>query len=766
MGALPKRETAVGWAFAGLGYFLIHFHQSAIDNLLHARRLPLLLFPSHEAAQYFFMGFFILALPAAAGLLFVTGWGVGHKRSWSRWTGLMPCLYLLCGFPYLTILGAAGLWYLWTQPVRGRAPLTAAEYWNPRRQSGWMLTASVLGWFIARLGFSGLQIRAYQADLPPLDPTGPGLAAFLLLMLIHIAIHECGHALAAKAVGFHVKVLAIGPVVISKSAEGYRVRFIWTGLLLLGGYMGAVPGSGVRRFRMKQMIVIAAGPFTSLTSGAILLAIFYQLPGTQLADLWQVVAMGSVAGFYLGVVNLLPLGYCDGTMLAHLGVRTRRGEELLTILLRGAPASGQVSEEHSYEDQIAARRQALQELLDSPAPDPAQVGAHYISLGSVELAAQQWRDAEPYLVQGLKLLPEGVSPTTEASAWECLQILRTASFDRTGADQAYRKALDILLPMAAASSDPQLRLGIAGLHARAHAWEAALKEIHEVLASCCGDELHKGVALRYKAEALLYTGHTEAGLRDAEAAAASFRAQTGVSASHNLGVLGGSLWQAGHIEEAVSLLTECIVRLEAGGPNPLAVTYRLFLAEVFRADGRVARAACMLPRRDLVPEHALASYYRRRGEIRLRGGKISESVRDLVRHVAIYEETTPPDPVDVAAARLALAEALVVAGDIDEAERLARQAHEVLAPTGHPAFADACITLAIVEWRRDGSAGEWVDSALHRWETDTFLLPFVRIMDMETAAARFEAAGLPEAAVRCRTAVGRQRENLVLTTSA
>jgi tetratricopeptide (TPR) repeat protein len=755
MRGLPKRETAIGWVFAAVGYFLIHWHRLAIDDLLHARALSILLFPSYLAAQYFFMGFFILALLAAAGLLFVTGWGVGHRRSWSRWTGLMPCLYLMCGFPYLTAVGAAGLWYLWTQPIEERAPLTASEYWNPRRQSGWMLTASLLGWFVARLLFGVLQVRAYRDGLPPLDPAGPGFIPFIILMLWHIAIHECGHAMAANIVGFRVKVLAIGPVVIEQSSAGYSTRFNWRGLFLLGGYMGAAPGSSARRFRLRQMIVIAAGPATSLAAGAILLAVFYQLPGTALADLWQEVAMGSVAGFYIGLVNLLPFGYSDGTMLWHLGLRTRRGEELLALLLRGRTPSA----EPTCEDQIAARRQALQALLDSADADPVKVGEHYIALGAAELTAQHLRDAERHLLQGLDLLPEGVSVSHAAYAWECLQILRAYRFDPAGADHAYRKALDILVPMAAASSDPGERLRVIGLHVRAHAWETALREIAEVLSTSLGDEL-RGAALRWSAEVLLQTGHLEAGMRDAQMATAIFRTHTaGGTRAHRLAWLGGALREAGRTEEALGLLTESIVLLEAQGPNPLAVSFRLYLAEVLRTDGQVSRAACVLPRRELVPEHQLAAYYRRRGEIRLSGGKASYAIRDLTRHVAICEAEATDDPVSVAAACVPLAEALVAAGDMDHSERVAREACKVLAPIGHPAFPCACITLAIT------GSGEWVDTAIHAWESDPFLLPFYKILGLETAASRLEAAGMAAEAERCRTAAERQRGSLVLTTS-
>src|SRR5581483_8907764 len=155
MGALRQRDTVVGWAFALAGYGLIQFHEQSIKTWLHLRAYSLALFADHLAAQYFFMGFAILALLPAAGLLAVTGWGVGHQRRWAKWTGLMPCLYLLLGFPYLTAAGTLGLVFLWTQKTATAESkqLSGAEYWNRRRKSGWMITASILGWVIALGGF-------------------------------------------------------------------------------------------------------------------------------------------------------------------------------------------------------------------------------------------------------------------------------------------------------------------------------------------------------------------------------------------------------------------------------------------------------------------------------------------------------------------------------------------------------------------------------------------------------------------------------------
>jgi hypothetical protein len=88
MGSLLKRHTVVAWGFCAAGYFLISRHN--FENALHPRAYSLALFPRHLAAQYFFMGFFLLGLLAAAGLCFVTAWGVGHRRRWSRLTLVYP----------------------------------------------------------------------------------------------------------------------------------------------------------------------------------------------------------------------------------------------------------------------------------------------------------------------------------------------------------------------------------------------------------------------------------------------------------------------------------------------------------------------------------------------------------------------------------------------------------------------------------------------------------------------------------------------------
>jgi tetratricopeptide (TPR) repeat protein len=755
----------VGWAFVAVGYFLIRWHDPAIEDLLHARTYSLALFPNHVAAQYFFMGFFILGLLAAAGLCCVTAWGVGHQRTWSRWTGLMPCLYLLLGYPYLTPIGALGLYYLWTQTTVKRRTLTGAEFWNPSRQSGWMLTASLLGWFVARMAFSGLEIRAFRTGLPRFGSGGPGMVPFLFLVWIQVAIHECGHALAAVLVGFRVKVLAMGPLVLSKDARGRHAGFDWRGLFLLSGYMGAVPVSP-HGWRIKQMIVIAAGPLTSLLAGGVLLGVSFLLPGTGLANLWPLVAMAAVLGIYIGTINLLPLGYCDGTMLFHLLLRTRRGEELTSRILHGANLNGRQESARDYEDDVLERREALRQLLDSPAPDPVTLGCQYIALGTAEIATEHQRDAELHVTQGLTLLPEGAVPASEATGWECLQILRTARHDRAGATEAYQKALTAARLLRNDGQSQPLRAGlsIASLHVRAQAWAETLEETAAELALCGEDQdarMQTGVLLHFRAQALLQTGCVEAGLAAVDRAAGIFRAQSsGVPGPHHLGMLGESLWNAGRTEGAVSLVTESIVLLEARGAIRTATAFRLCLSELLRSDGRVAHAACVLPPVERIGPGVRRHYYERRGAIRRSGGKLREAIADLSAAAAVCEHEVPGDEVKLAGTQARLADTLTEAGDLEQAEPLARQAQEVLAAAGHPDCAGACITLAVIGWRKDGSPGGYVGAALRCWQAATLLLPADKARDMEEAARRLESAGLVDAAAQCRAAAEQQWLNL------
>ena len=754
MRGLLKSHILGSVGFAAAGYVLITRPCNSVEDFFHLQSIGQTFFSRHFAAFAFFMAFSLFGLIAADGLSFVTAWGIANRRSWSRWTGILPCLYLLAGFPYLTAFGLLGLWFLWKQPTLRRAPLTAAEFWNRRRQSGWMFAACLIGWYVAHAAYNGLTINAYRRGLP-IDSAHVALPVLLLLLWLHIALHECGHALAAAVVGSQLQSLAVGPLVFSKESGRLRVRFEWRALLLIGGYTRAIPAAGPG-LREREILVVAAGPLVSLLAGGALLAAFYLLPETVLASLWPMIAMGSVAGFYMAAVSMLPLGYCDGTMFFHLLFRSRRGEELLSLIMQGSNPDEARQPMSTYEDDVARWKAALDEWLNTPEPDPVQLGSTYISLASAELAAQRPRDAEQHLKQGLALLPDGAAPEREASAWACLQIVRTSRQDQAGAAEACENALRAARLVQSRAIDPvesaRAASTIAFLHTQSHNWPEALEATAAALAICGSD--WKGVLLRYRAKALLQTGCVDEGLRTLKEAAAILREQTGSPAGlHNFGLLGEALWQAGRTEDAIAMVTETLMLLESHGARRLALPFRLFLAEMLRIHGQVARASCVLPPPDSVAADQRKRYLEQRGRNRRSAGNLPEAIADFAAVVALEEAEA--EPVLLAVARAKLADVLAEAGDLERAEPMVRQAGEILQAAGHPDFGSAGITLAVIAARRGEPPAEHVRTAIRAWDSSALLLPSDKARELEAAARLFEAAGLAVEASDCRIAAGR-----------
>jgi tetratricopeptide (TPR) repeat protein len=758
MGKLPKRQRFVGWAFFALGWWFITRSCASItvEDFFHLRPLSLALFPNHLAPQYFFMGFGLLGLLASDALCFITAWGVLFQRSWARWSGVLPCVYLLLAFPFFTVLGLVGLFCLWTLPRVKRGPLSAAEFWDPHRRSGWMVTASILGWLVARFVFTGMQIWQQANGMSIDDIANPGLTAFLLLLWLHVVLHECGHALAAVAVGFRVKSVAVGPFVLDKGAKGIRLEFDWRRMLMLGGYVGAVPAIP-RGYRQKQMIVVAAGPATSLATGGMLLWVSRLLPGSSLAHLWPLAAMGSVLGFYIGAVNLLPFGYCDGTTLFHLLFRTRRSDELISLVLRGANPEAPRQPARDYEQEVKERAEAVSQLLSAPDPEPLQVGSAYIALGAVELGAQRFRECEQHMTQGLAMLTKHADPRYLAAGWGCLAILRRTRFDAAGVTEASGKALAAYRVVREEAHSVLERLSaeleIARSHSHLQDWPAVLGETEAALARCPEDEqssICKAGLLSFRAHALLQTGCVDAGLETVKEAAAILRGQTGDVAPQYLGFLGSVLWGAGRTEDAVGLLTEGVSLLEARGFLRPAAGERLQLAEILRLDGQVARAGCVLPRPENVSPELRRYYHDRRGNIRRSAGHLSDAIADFSAALTLIE--SEPEEVHLAAARAKLADALAESGDLDGAETMVRQARDVLAAAGHPDLGSANITLAVIAARRGQARQDQVAAALRAWDAAPLLLPADKARELETAAKSLESAGCAAGAADCRAA--------------
>ncbi|MGK7312515.1 MAG: hypothetical protein ACN0LA_09770 [Candidatus Longimicrobiales bacterium M2_2A_002] len=83
-----------------------------------------------------------------------------------------------------------------------------------------------------------------------------------------LAVHEAGHLLAGRLVGFRFLLFIVGPLRVAR--EGDRVQVGWNRSLSLAGWLAATGPTPDRleRLRRRTAIMVAGGPLTSLAAGA------------------------------------------------------------------------------------------------------------------------------------------------------------------------------------------------------------------------------------------------------------------------------------------------------------------------------------------------------------------------------------------------------------------------------------------------------------------------------------------------------------------
>ena len=147
----------------------------------------------------------------------------------------------------------------------------------------------------------------------------------------------------------------------------------------------------------------------------------------------------------------------------------------------------------------------------------------------------------------------------------------------------------------------------------------------------------------------------------------------------------------------------------------LATQFRLCLADILRAEGRPAEAACVVPDLERVSRDLRKDYVRQRGTIRQKAGRWAEALEDASEALRLTLEDTPGDELSIALAQSALAEAYQDAGRLPEAEATAHQAYQALTAIGHPERAATCITLALSGCQTKQSVGAYFEEALRVW---------------------------------------------------
>jgi hypothetical protein len=107
------------------------------------------------------------------------------------------------------------------------------------------------------------------------------MLAFFGISFLTLAIHEGGHALAARLVGNWLYQCKIGPLVITRARQGFRLHL--TRIDLWRGYVMAYPSYGPR-LRLRMIIFWGGGPLASLL--------------WVVVSIWPFTLLGSTAAMY------------------------------------------------------------------------------------------------------------------------------------------------------------------------------------------------------------------------------------------------------------------------------------------------------------------------------------------------------------------------------------------------------------------------------------------------------------------------------------
>jgi tetratricopeptide (TPR) repeat protein len=645
MRELPDGRVLLRWIFLAFGLFLLFCTNFVVHSVLRADAWAKLLFADAPRLQTLVIATSYLIIGPCGLLCLATAWGLKRSRRWSRWTGACACTILLAGFPWFTVAGAMGLFVLIARPPRlgpGQQPGEPAkakqtkDYWISKRKSRAQSIMSGIGGVLAFNAVALAGVYARRLGLPAWNPGWEWWLYLFAFLLLNTAVHELGHAIMAWALYHSVRVISIGPFTFSNVGHGYQFHFDWKRMFDSSGYMGAVPLTG-GNLRLKCIATVAGGPAASLLSGLLMLAVFLSLPGTRWQNYWWIAAFNSVLGIYYAVINLVPVGYSDGSMLFHLILWTRAGQQLLSRAL-----ITQIHEDADachgrahFEKEVELRERALGKAVEGGDQSAFITAACHQALGLAKLAVEDWAGAETEFRKCLEFEAECALETAlPANAWLGLHWACVERHHVSEAGRAYVSAVAIIEGRKKNRDRVGLavaRTMMARVHERAGNFELALKEVTEALQILPGgrDRLLLRAEL-YAAQALNELGLSfiDSGMAAAERAAEILRSGQIPPARQNLawdelGELAEGLWRAGQSATAVDLLREAVEQLEAGGAAATAAQYRIKLAAVLRQLGRLEEASQWLPKADNLSAISRRSLLAERAQLQLTAGALT-----------------------------------------------------------------------------------------------------------------------------------------------
>jgi tetratricopeptide (TPR) repeat protein len=744
--------------FDALGFLFIVAGQFVVRHVLYVDFWGRLLFGEYAGGPSSMLlrayGFAHLYLLITALLCWLTASGMKRDKRWARPVGIVTSVLLLVGLPWLTIAGAIGLWEFSTKSSR-RAPADAApakpttDFWNSKRKSKAQQVVLTILWMAAFVIQAPFEMYAKRTGMPVWRSGWTWWLGFLGFIFVQTALHEWGHTIVAWAVGFKVQVISIGPFAFWRGQSGFQFRFDLGRLFESGGYTGAIPVSD-RNLRINQIAVVAAGPAVNALTCLALLAVFYSLPGTAWQSWWWVVSFNAVIAGVMAVGNLIPLGYCDGTMLLHLILWTPAGRLLLDRqrLLQMALEADECHGRADFDKEIELKETMLQRSLAFGQDNAFMIAACHQGLGTAYGVVDDWPAAEFQYRKCLECQAEVAgSPALAGNVWSGFFRVAVRRHHISAAGPACASVVAILEKQKTSGAEVTGPAVTFTMLAQAHLYngdfQAALGEIGQALNSLPGGPNSislRAHVLRYKAVCHLHLGEIETGLDVARSAADLFRSPETPAARRNLAWediadLGDELWPTGQSTLPIELMREGVAHLESGGAASTAGRYRVKLAAMLRQCGLADEARRELPAEPAQPPNLRRAFLAERAELRLLANRPDLAMADCRELVDLWRAHPYAPAPEIASAEGLLARACLAAGEFVEAEALAKGAYELLAAWQHPDAADCLVTLALARAQSSGEASaDRIAEAFRLIDTAALLAPAekARLKEAET----------------------------------
>jgi hypothetical protein len=775
MRELRDARVILRWAFLVLGVFLVIRFDLVLNSAWHLSPLAKVVFPNDPREQNIFVAVAMFVIMPCALLCLATAWGLERNKRWSHWTGLLACITLLPGAPWFTLIGAIGACVLLINPPRlgtTEIPATLAlskqttDYWTAKRQLTRSQSIIYLALGACLIGaLNGSIWVAKRIGLPEWNLGWSWWAYLFAFGLANTALHELGHAGMAWIMHDRLRAISIGPFTLSKTPVEYKFQFHFRRLFETGGYMGSVPTTG-ENLRLKRIAIGAAGPIVSLSSGLLMLRLFFSLPGTEWQGYWELVAPNAVLALWYALISIIPIGYSDGSMLFHLVLRTHAGRLLLdNVVLAQLDEEAAASRGRADLDkQVVLREQMLNRALKGGEANAMMIAICHQQVGSAKLCLEDWIGAQTEFRECLQFEAEcALNPPILANSSALLHKTCVERHDVLGSERAFRSAIGVLERRKKDRDSAGRALTnamMAELHQRAGKFEAGLDEAIAGLSVLPSGRTHAELrAALYSAQAVcqIASGFVNSGLLAANHAAQIIRSGEIPQARQNLAWnrisdLGQRVSRAGQPEFAVSLLREAIERLELGSASVAAAQSRIKLAAVLRDLGRLEEAFHSLPNPAALSAVIQRALLAERTELHLLAQRPEHAISDCQQLLALWRAELGA-ATETAAAEGLLARAFLDAGDSAQAKARARNAAEVLRPWQHPEGARCLITTALARWR---TSREWTDGCiaqvLQQIQADPLLWPAEKARFLEGEADRLEGYGRSEDAQTLRSA--------------